>query len=60
MDRKKERQKLRYSEKLKNRAGVKQSRADKGVRHKNNQGKQTKQAQKTVKIQGNIRSTGTG
>lgn len=45
MDRKEEKDKeeLRYSEELKNRAEMKQSHADKGVRHKNNQREQTKQ-----------------
>lgn len=45
MDRKEKKDKaeLRYSEELENRAEMKQSCGDKGVRHKNNQRKQTKQ-----------------
>lgn len=47
MDRKetKDKEELRYSEERKNWAEMKQSCAHKGVRHKNNQRKQTKQEQ---------------
>lgn len=59
MAKKKDRKELRYGEELQYRAEIKQSHADKGVAHKNNQRKRIKQEdRKKVKTQGNIRSTG--